>query len=211
MENREIEILIEGLLFAYGDRLSLNKIARIIEMDRSETKKIINNLILKYQETKRGMQIREINDGYQMCTKPSHFEFYKKLFETRARPGLSQAAYETLSIIAYNQPITRSQIEYIRGVNSDSSLHKLIDRELVKEAGKSDSVGKPMTFKTTNEFLRSFGYSSIKDLPTIESNEINTVGEEQEEQKEEQEEQKVDKEKQKVYENLEESNKDEGL
>jgi len=169
---KEIECIIEGLLFAAGDTLSLEKISDILEVDKKTVKLIMNNLIINLQNSKRGIMIRELNNGYQMCTRFEHHGYIKKLFEPRQRQGLSQAAYETLAIIAYNKPITRAKIEQIRGVNSDSAISRLLERSLIKEAGRLDSPGKPLLYETTEEFLRSFGFRALSDLPRIEMNEL---------------------------------------
>lgn len=171
MEIPEIESIIEGLLFASGDTLHLERIAEIVEIDKKTIKSIINNMIINYQNSRRGIIIREINNGYQLCTRFEHYEYIKRLVEPRQKQGLSQAAFETLSIIAYKQPITRAKIEQIRGVNSDSAVVRLLERNLIKEAGRLDAPGKPILYVTTEEFLRSFGFKSIGDLPILSMNE----------------------------------------
>ncbi|MGI6622954.1 MAG: SMC-Scp complex subunit ScpB [Clostridiaceae bacterium] len=168
----DTEIIIEALLFASGDPVSLDKISEIIGHDKKTTRVILSNLIYKYQNASRGIMVRQIDDGYQLCTKPELDEFIQKLGTVRKRQGLTPAAYEALSIIAYNQPVTRSYIEQIRGVNSDSVLQTLVERNLIREAGRDDSPGKPKLYETTEEFLRVFGFSSVKDLPPLEMNEI---------------------------------------
>jgi segregation and condensation protein B len=150
----------------------LDKISEIIGHDKKTTRVILSNLIYKYQNASRGIMVRQIDDGYQLCTKPELDEFIQKLGTVRKRQGLTPAAYEALSIIAYNQPVTRSYIEQIRGVNSDSVLQTLVERNLIREAGRDDSPGKPKLYETTEEFLRVFGFSSVKDLPPLEMNEI---------------------------------------
>lgn len=175
MEIREIEAVIEALLFAAGDALSIDKIAEIVEIDKKTTRLILNNMVMNFRNSRRGIMIREINNAYQLCTRQEHTEYVKKLFEPRQRQGLSQAAFETLAIIAYNRPITKAKIEQIRGVNSDSAVTRLLDRNLIKEAGRLDSPGKPVLFETTDEFLRSFGFKSPSDLPALEMNEVQTV------------------------------------
>lgn len=172
MEIKEIEAVIEGLLFAAGDPLPLEKIAEILEMDRKTTRLIISNLIINFQNSKRGIMIREIDGSYQLCTRFEHYDYIRKLFEPRQKQALSQAAFETLSIVAYNQPVTRAKIEQIRGVNSDSAITRLVERNLVREAGRLDSPGKPMLYEITDEFLRSFGFKSTADLPVIEMDEL---------------------------------------
>jgi segregation and condensation protein B len=172
MELGEIESVIEGLLFAAGDALSADKISSILGIDVKTVKRIINNMSIKFQNSKRGIIIREINNGYQMCTRPEHYDYIKKLFEPRQNQGLSQAAYETLAIIAYNGPVTKAKIEQIRGVNSDSSITRLIERNLIKEAGRLNSPGKPILYETTEEFLRCFGFKSLSDLPALNVKEL---------------------------------------
>lgn len=173
MENEEI--IIEAVLFASGDPVSLEKLAEIIGQDKKTVRSIMANLIYKYQNTARGIMIREMDDSYQLCTKPEFDEYIAKLGTVRKKQALTQAAYETLAIIAYNQPVTRAYIEKIRGVNSDSVLLKLEERNLVREAGREDAPGKPKLYETTEEFLRAFGFSSVKDLPVIGMNEIQEV------------------------------------
>jgi len=168
MDIKEIEALIEGLLFAAGDPLPLQKLADILEMDRKTTRLILSNMSASLQNSKRGIIIRELDESYQLCTRPEQAEYIRRLVEPRQKQALSQAAFETLSIVAYNQPATRARIEMIRGVNSDSAISRLIERNLIKEAGRLDSPGKPLIYETTEEFLRSFGFKSIKDLPIID-------------------------------------------
>lgn len=172
MDIKEMEAVIEGLLFAAGDILPLEKIAEILEIDKKTAKLVLNNMIGYFQNSGRGIMIREINNGYQLCTRAEHHEYIKKLFEPRHRQGLSQAAFETLAIIAYNQPITKAKVEQIRGVNSDSAIARMLERNLIKEAGRLDAPGKPILYETTEEFLRCFGFKSISDLPVLVMNEL---------------------------------------
>lgn len=172
MEIKEIESIVEGLLFASGDPLSLEKLAEILELDRKTTRLILNNMSVNYQNSKRGIMLREIDGSYQLCTRFEHYDYIRKLFEPRQKQALSQAAFETLAIIAYNQPITRTKIEQIRGVNSDSAVIRLVERNLIREAGRLDSPGKPMLYETTEEFLRSFGFKAPSDLPVIDMGDL---------------------------------------
>lgn len=182
MEIRDIESIIEGLLFAAGDALSLEKICEIVEVDKKTTRLILSNMIINYQNSKRGVMIREIDGCYQMYTRFEHFPYIKKLFEPRQKQALSQAAFETLAIIAYNRPITRARIEKIRGVNCDSSITRLLERNLIKEAGRLDAPGKPVLYQTTEEFLKSFGFKSLLDLPILEMNSMQLIEESAEEE-----------------------------
>lgn len=168
MEINKIEGLIEALLFAAGEPVHLDTISEISGVDAKTLTNIINRLSDSYNSENRGIQIREINGGYQLCSKTIYFEQVKKLFEPRQKQGLSQAALETLSIIAYNQPATKVQIEKVRGVISDSSVNLLIERNLIKEAGRMDAPGKPILYETTEEFLRAFGYKSLAELPPVD-------------------------------------------
>lgn len=172
MEIREMEAVIEGLLFAAGDPLELEKIAEILEIDKKSARLILNNMVINYGNSKRGIMMREIDGSYQLCTRFEHYDYIRRLFEPRQKQALSQAAFETLAIIAYNQPITRNKIEQIRGVNSDSAVTRLVERNLVREAGRLDSPGKPVLYETTEEFLRSFGFKSTADLPILEMSDI---------------------------------------
>ena len=172
MDIREMEAIVEGLLFAAGDPVPVARIAEILDLDKSTAKRFLANMALKLQNSQRGILMREIDGSYQLCTRPEHFEYISRLFEPRQKQALSQAAFETLAIVAYNQPVTRARIEMIRGVNSDSSIATLIERNLIREAGRLDSPGRPMLYETTEEFLRSFGFKSVKDLPLIEFDKI---------------------------------------
>ena len=167
METKEMEAVVEGLLFAAGDAVSLEKISEILEIDKKTAKLLLNNMVANSQNSRRGIMMREINGKYQLCTRPEHGDYIKKLFEPRQKHGLSPAAFETLAIIAYNQPITRAKVEQIRGVNSDSAITRLLDRNLIKEAGRLDAPGKPVLYDTTDEFLRSLGFKSLADLPRL--------------------------------------------
>ena len=169
---QDTEMIIEALLFASGDPLSLDKIAEIIEHDKRTTKGILSNLAYKYRNSSRGIMVREIDGAYQLCTKTELDGFVQKLGMVRKKQGLTPQAYETLSIIAYNQPVTRAYIEQIRGVNCDGVMLKLMERNLIEEVGRDDAPGKPKLYGTTEEFLRVFGFASVKELPPLEMNEI---------------------------------------
>lgn len=173
--NVDAGVIIEAVLFASGDPVSLEKISEIIGLDRKTTRSIMTDMIYKFQNSARGIMIREIDNGFQLCTKPDLDEYVMKLGAVRKKQGLTQPAYETLSIIAYNQPVTRAYIEQVRGVNSDGVIMKLVERNLVREAGRDDAPGKPKLYETTEEFLRVFGFTSIKELPVLEFNEIQEV------------------------------------
>lgn len=168
MNLMELESIIESILFISGDAVSLNTIAKTIDMDKATTKAIIKSLADKYITEKRGIQVVEIDGAYQMCTSPKCFEYLKNMYKSPQRQGLTQALLETLAIIAYKQPITKAQIEEIRGVTADHAVNKLIEKNLVCEAGRLDTPGKPILFGTTKEFLRYFGFTSTNELPVLE-------------------------------------------
>lgn len=172
MNINEIESIIESMLFAWGDVLPLQKIAEAVEIDEKTTKSIIENMIVNYKNSGRGVLIRQINNGYQLYTNPENYEYVKRIFEPKQKQGLSQAAFETLAIIAYRQPITKARIEQIRGVNSDSAISRLLEKNLIKEDGRLNAPGKPILYATTDEFLRVFGFKSLADLPILDIKDI---------------------------------------
>ena len=166
----ELEGIIEAILFSNGESVSAEKIAEVTEMDIDTVEKVITNMEARYKaDASRGIHIIKLEDNYQICTKPSLYRYIRILNEKKSKPVLSNAGLEVLSIVAYNQPVTRGTIEFIRGVNSDGALARLVDLELVEEKGRLDAPGKPILFGTTEEFLRSFGLSSIENLPEIDS------------------------------------------
>ena len=165
-DGSEYHAVIEGMLFASGEPLSLNRIAEALELAPARAKAIISGLAMLMDSSRRGgLLIREINGKYQLCTKPEIGARVARLFELRQKHGLSQAAYETLSIIAYNVNTTKALIEKLRGVNSDSAVERLLERGLVVEKGRLRMPGRPMAYDVTDEFYRSFGFKSKKDLP----------------------------------------------
>jgi len=163
---------IEAMLFSLGKTIDVNTFKSILGVSEKDVVKAIDALIEEYSKDSKGIEIIKINDGYQMCTKKEHHKEICELFENRSKPNLSEAALEVLSIIAYNSKITRSEIESIRGVNSDSALNKLLEYELVEDVGRLDAPGRPTIYSTTDEFLRLFGYSSLEDLPELPKNKL---------------------------------------
>lgn len=160
--------VLEGILFVVGDEgVTLNQICDILNIDMDKAKEILMELKKSYDNENRGIRISYLGDAFKLTTKKEHKEYYKKLIENEESNTLSQAALETLAIIAYNQPITRVEIDEMRGVNTVHMIRKLIAKGLIKEAGKSTMPGRPNLYATTSEFLDYFGLSSISDLPTI--------------------------------------------
>lgn len=170
--------VLEGILFVVGDEgITLNSICDILDIEIDEAKNLLLELRKSYENDNRGIRISYLGDAFKLTTKKEHKEYYKKLIENPENNTLSQAALETLAIIAYNQPITRVEIDELRGVSNVHILRKLLAKGLIKEAGKSTLPGRPNLYATTSEFLDYFGLSSISDLPTI----INEPVEEDEE------------------------------
>lgn len=162
-----MEAVIEAVLFTMGDSVETAKLALAIEQDKDTTRRLIHNMMDKYETDGRGIRIIELEDSFQLCTKA---EFYESLIRVASEPKhhvLSDSALETLSIIAYKQPVTKLEIEQIRGVKSDYAVNKLIEYNLITEIGRLDAPGRPILFGTTEDFLRSFGLSSVEELPTI--------------------------------------------
>ena len=167
MEIEKIKAIIEAILFAAGRDVKLTEIINVLEIGKDEIISIIESLREDYKLQNKGIEIIKVNDGYQMCTKKDYYEYLYAIFDKRNKPKLSNAALETLAIIAYNPKITRAEIESIRGVSSDGTLYKLQEYGLVESAGKLDLPGKPTAYRTTDEFLRMFGYGSLKELPEL--------------------------------------------
>ena len=165
MNVKEMEAIIEAILFTMGESVEVGRIAKVIEQDVNTTKKIIHNLMDKYEEEDRGIRIIELEDSYQMCTKKEMYEYLIQIAKQPRRYVLTDVVLETLSIIAYKQPITKIEIERIRGVKSDHAVNKLIEFNLVAEVGRMDTPGRPILFGTTEEFLRRFSVQSVDELP----------------------------------------------
>lgn len=163
----KMEAVIEAVLFTMGESVETAKLAVAIEQDVPTTRKLIRNMMDKYNNDDRGIKIIELEDSFQMCTKAEYYEQLIKVASQPKRHVLSEAALETLSIIAYKQPVTRLEIEQIRGVKCDYAVNKLIEYNLIQELGRLDAPGRPILFGTTEEFLRSFGLTSVEDLPVI--------------------------------------------
>ena len=180
MSIEKTEAAIEAILFTMGESVEAEKIAVAIEHDVDTTVKIIHNMMDKYENEDRGIKIIELEGSFQLCTKEEYDDNLIRICSQPRRYTLTDAALETLSIIAYKQPVTKIEIEKIRGVNSDRSVNKLVELELVKEVGRLDAPGRPMLFGTTEEFLRTFGVGSIDELPVISEDMVEQYKEEAE-------------------------------
>lgn len=160
--------VLEGLLFVVGeDGLTIDQIQKVLSLDEDSAKNVLLELKKDYEDDSRGLRIDFLGNRFKLTTKFEHREYYHKLIQNPDTNTLSQAALETLAIIAYNEPITRIQVDAIRGVSSISIVRKLVAKGFIKESGRSDGAGRPILYETTNEFLDYFGLSSIEDLPNI--------------------------------------------
>ncbi len=167
MQINQEKAIIEAILFAAGRPVTKNEIMLALEISEEDINRIISTMQEEYNSENRGIELIKINNSYQLCSKKGLYEFIYPVLDKRTKPNLSTASLETLSIIAYNPKITRAEIEDIRGVSADACVYKLLEYGLIEEAGKLDLPGKPMSYKTTDEFLRMFGYSSLEDLPDL--------------------------------------------
>ncbi|WP_200411235.1 SMC-Scp complex subunit ScpB [Virgibacillus salexigens] len=171
MEISKLKAIVEGLLFASGNEgITIKQLSKIMEVTEATIEHLMEELKYDYESTDRGIMLMQAHEVFHLTTKPEHSEYYKRLLETPQTSRMSQAALETLAIIAYQQPITRTEIEDIRGVKSDRPVQTLLSRLLIEEVGRKDTVGKPMLFATTKEFLTYFGLTSLEDLPPLPEN-----------------------------------------
>ena len=167
MEIEQVKAIMEAILFAAGREVKIKEFVTSLEINEEDVTTIMETLKEEYDQKRRGIQIIRIGDAYQMCTKKEYYEFVYPILDKRSKPNLSNAALEILAIIAYNTGVTRAEIEAIRGVNSDATIYKLMEYNLVEEAGKTDAPGKPMSYRTTVNFLKMFGYMNLESLPSL--------------------------------------------
>ena len=201
MEDKKIESIIEAILFAAGRPVEKKELVLSLEISEEEIDNIINKMQKEYENQNRGIEIIKIEDSYQLCSKKELYEYIYPILDKRNKPKISNAALETLAIISYNPRITRAEIEAIRGVSADGCIYKLLEYGLIEEAGKVIELpGKPMSYKTTQEFLRMFGYKSLKDLPELPKYKL----EENDSKEEKEQEEQIDNTK-----NIEEEKKEE--
>lgn len=172
MELKQIKAQVEAILFTMGEAVELERIAGALEQDTQTMRKVLQNMMDQYEEEDRGIKLIELDGAYQLCTKPSMYEAIIKITHIPRKHVLSDVLLETLSIIAYKQPITKLQIEQIRGVKSDHAVNKLVEYNLVCEMGRMDAPGRPILFGTTEDFLRNFGLQSLEALPIVNPDKI---------------------------------------
>lgn len=168
----KLEASIEAILFSMGEAVSIKELAKVLEIDEPTLEKILNNMMDKYDNEERGIKLVRLEDSYQLCTKNEYFDILSKLVNMPKKHTLTDTLMETLSIVAYKQPITRQEIEAIRGVSCVHAINKLVEYNLITEVGRLDAIGRPILFGTTEDFLRSFGVQSMDDLPVISQEKI---------------------------------------
>lgn len=172
MRRSDIKNIIEAILFSYGEPITIGELNMAIneELSPKEIELMMNKLIEEYESNHRGIKIVKLGDRYQMCSNELYSEYIQKLIAPTKKPSLSQATIETLIIIAYKQPITKNELEEIRGVKCDKVLKTLLDNGLIEAVGRLEKIGKPLLYGTTDEFLRTLDISSINELPDIYEN-----------------------------------------
>jgi len=165
---QNLQAVLEGLLFVVGEEgLTLSQMEEVLEITEEEAKELVKSLRAEYEKSLRGLRIDFLGNKFKLTTKKEHCKYYQKLIENPETNTLSQAALETLAIIAYNEPITRMQVDKLRGVTSNQIIRKLVAKGLIKETGRSALPGRPILYETTNEFLDYFGLATIEDLPDM--------------------------------------------
>lgn len=167
MDEKEMKGIIEAVLFAAGDPVSLRELCNILDAEKEVVASVVKEMGDWYNYERRGLQIIEAEGHFQFSTRPEYYEHVQKLHQPNKKQGLSQAALETLAIIAYKQPVTRAEIDSIRGVQSDSAIGTLIERRLIREVDRLETMGRPILYGTTVDFLKYFGLNTVKDLPEI--------------------------------------------
>ncbi len=167
MEHAKAEAVIEAILFSMGETVEISKLAEVIGEDIRTTKSILKGLSEKYEAQDRGILLTQFDDAVQLCTKPELYEYLIPIATSQKKVSLTDTLLETLSIIAYKQPVTRMEIERVRGVNCDHAINKLLEYDLITELGRLDAPGRPLIFGTTEQFLRSFGVKNLEELPEL--------------------------------------------
>ena len=167
MEREKAKAVLEAILFTMGDSVEIDRLAEVIEEDNVTVKEILNEMAAEYQKEDRGIGLTTLDNAVQLCTKGELYEYLIKIAKTPKKYVLTDTLLETLSIIAYKQPVTRLEIEKVRGVSCDHAVNKLLEFDLITEVGRLDAPGRPLLFGTTEQFLRSFGVKSLEDLPEL--------------------------------------------
>jgi|LSQX01.3.fsa_nt_gb segregation and condensation protein B len=168
MDERDLMSIVESILFVSGEPVDAKEIAQLLKMDIRSVRKLMKKMISTFDFERRGLQIIMANDTFQLATRPEHSTYIETYIGQERTKGISQAGLETLAVIAYRQPVTKSEIESIRGVKCDYVINSLINRGLIQEAGRMDAPGRPILYCTTDLFLRSFGLTSLEELPPLD-------------------------------------------
>ena len=182
LELEKIEAAVEAVLFAMGDAVRVDKLAAAIGHDAETTRKLVHQMMDRYNSREGGLEIIELEDSFQLCTRKEYYDTLIKVAKQPKKYVLTDVQLEVLSIVAYKQPVTRQEVEKIRGVNSDHALNRLVEYGLVGEAGRLDAPGRPILFGTTEEFLRNFGVRSTEELPSIQPDLVEEMKSEAEEE-----------------------------
>ena len=167
LDKKKAMSIIEAVLFAMGDSVEASKLVHVLEISEKEIREIIKEMNSKYKKAERGIYILELGDSFQLCTKPDLYEYLIKVAKAPRKYVMSDTLLETLSIIAYKQPVTKLEVEKIRGVSSDHAVNRLLEFNLIQELGRHDAPRRPLLSGTTEEFLRTFGVKTLGDLPRI--------------------------------------------
>jgi segregation and condensation protein B len=168
MDEKEIKSIIESILFVWGEPLNLKELSRVLEIPKGKVKEYIHELQAEFDQQSRGIRIIEVNNCFQLATKLENHSYIEKLCITSQNRGLSQPTLEVLAIVAYKQPITKHEMEGIRGVKCDKPISTLIERELIEVKGRLEKTGRPIVYGTTDSFLKAFGFKNLEDLPQVE-------------------------------------------
>ena len=172
MERQKEKAVLEAILFTMGESVEVERLASVIEEDKKTTRQLLLELKEEYEGKECGITLMELEDSFQMCTRAEMYEYLIKIAKTPRKYVLTDTLLETLSIVAYKQPITRAEIEKIRGVSCDHAVNRLVEFGLISEVGRMDALGRPLLFGTTEEFLRSFGVKSLEELPELSAVQI---------------------------------------
>ena len=172
MNIKKLEAVVEAILFSMGEAVEIERLAAAVDHDEDTVRKIIRSMMTRYDEEDRGIHLIELDGSFQLCTKPEMYEYLIKVAHIPKKHVLTDVLLETLSIVAYKQPITRAEIERVRGVSCDHAVNRLVEFGLIAEVGRMDAPGKPLLFGTTEEFLRSFGVKSLEELPELSAVQI---------------------------------------
>lgn len=172
LEKQREKAILEAVLFTMGESVEVERLASVLEKDKKYTKELLLEMKAEYDEKESGVTLMELDDSFQMCTKAEMYEYLIKIAKTPRKYVLTDTLLETLSIVAYKQPVTRAEIEKIRGVSCDHAVNRLVEFGLIAEVGRMDAPGRPLLFGTTEEFLRSFGVKSLEELPELSAVQI---------------------------------------